>query len=897
LVGGVAGGCELQAKKALIDRRNRSFLTSAVDSVEGEPSYRVHDLMHDMARNSIECPTSQDANQLGGLGLMLPIAHGEFLERYRERAQGHRWDGLPRDGYIHRHLTWHMVQANWLDEIHALMAMSDEQGNNAWFEACDRLGQPAIFVEDVARAWELAEGLYESEPTRAIVLQCRYALITATLNSLAANLPVEMMAEFVKHDFWTVEQAWAYVEQIPYQPVVADAIQSLAPYLTKSLLKAAFWKTESMYQYEQVHVLIELAKNDATYFPMALDAARLLNENHKEDWMIALSNLARINAVCLPEALAATRSLRNERDYDQYYRAIALRQISEIDAIYFPETLTVSRSIKDEFNQASAFVSLCELDDIYFPEALNYVRSIANENEKASLLVRLARVNNIYFAEALNAVRLLQSNNQKTENTRELLLACLAEINPEYFDEALAAARSLISDSGRAMILSRLAKIDKTLFCESLRAAKSQKYRHVRQEVLSCLSKIDSENFHELLDTSRLLQDESARVSLLINLAKTKEAYFDEALNAARYLDKDSERISALIDLVNINSSCFDEALALSRFFQDEDMRAGALTALAKINPAYFTEALASVKMVRDEYYKTELLRNLFEINASDIDKFLNITYSLKNNYNRSQMLMCMHSTDLNCIGEAWTAAQSIQHDNSRVTTLIHLSGIEPVYFSEALDAARALHDDYLRAEALSRLARIDQSYFHEALDAIRALPREYPVKLSSILSSLIHPDINDVDFNSIIDVFILRQEDLDLGRFLADLAIINVYDPLQLMNSSRSVWNEHERADVLINLSKHGTQDFLVRIWEEIQQFTDKTPKAYALGKCLTNFLTTRLLYADWCKCIGILAYRKRSELLEDIAKLYPVISHLGSETAMRGVVDAMNDVCSQWK
>jgi hypothetical protein len=145
-----------------------------VATIAEEPTYRVHDLMHDMARSLIEegILSSESVPPL-------ELAHRQFLERYRERALNHRWDGLPNDGYIHRHLTWHLEQANWGEELHALMSMSDAKGRNAWFEACDRLGQPAIFVDDVARGWKIAERGYEGDRAGSIVLQCRYALITA----------------------------------------------------------------------------------------------------------------------------------------------------------------------------------------------------------------------------------------------------------------------------------------------------------------------------------------------------------------------------------------------------------------------------------------------------------------------------------------------------------------------------------------------------------------------------------------------------------------------------------------------------------------------------------------------------------------------------------------------
>ena len=201
----------IQAKKALIDLRSRSFLTDGVQTFEGVATYRVHDLMHDTARGLIE---------KGELGIEnLEMAHGAFLERYRGRSVDESWYGLVNDGYIHRHLTWHLEMAGQCDEVHELMASGEDQ--NDWFEACDKIGQPGIFVEDVRRGWRLAEELYDRDRGRAIVLQCRYALITGTLNSLADNLPPGMMAEFVKQRFWTIKQAWAYVEQMQDEKAIA----------------------------------------------------------------------------------------------------------------------------------------------------------------------------------------------------------------------------------------------------------------------------------------------------------------------------------------------------------------------------------------------------------------------------------------------------------------------------------------------------------------------------------------------------------------------------------------------------------------------------------------------------------------------------------------------------
>ncbi|OUC12210.1 MAG: hypothetical protein B0A82_23595, partial [Alkalinema sp. CACIAM 70d] len=230
---------EVMAKKGLIDLFRRSFLTSAGESVEGYALYRVHDLMHDTARGLIV------GGCLAGIE-GLEAAHRSFVGRYGQLDAEAYLLGLPKDGYIHRYLTWHLVMAGQEDAVHELMAASDAQGRNAWFEACEEIGEPAIFVQDVQRGWELAETLYEREPERSIVLQGRYAIITATLNMLVDKLPTEMMAAFVKGGFWSVERAWAYVEQMQDEGKIADAIQALATYLTKPLFQVAVEKSRSI---------------------------------------------------------------------------------------------------------------------------------------------------------------------------------------------------------------------------------------------------------------------------------------------------------------------------------------------------------------------------------------------------------------------------------------------------------------------------------------------------------------------------------------------------------------------------------------------------------------------------------------------------------------------------
>jgi len=186
---------ECDAFETLEYLRNKALLLPGVPLIDGTPTYRLHDLFHDLARNLLTDPTTpKRRGDLPGLGLTLVNAHARFLDLYREKTKNGQWHTLPDDGYIHQRLVWHMSKADLLEEIHSLLQEETESGRNGWYEACGRLGQTANFVTDVARAWELAEKMFEEIPTRSIALQCRYALITTSLNSLAKNIPASLMA-------------------------------------------------------------------------------------------------------------------------------------------------------------------------------------------------------------------------------------------------------------------------------------------------------------------------------------------------------------------------------------------------------------------------------------------------------------------------------------------------------------------------------------------------------------------------------------------------------------------------------------------------------------------------------------------------------------------------------
>ncbi|WP_434683587.1 NB-ARC domain-containing protein [Pseudanabaena minima] len=931
----------LQAKKVLIMLRNRSFLTDGVTTITEEQTYRVHDLMHDMARSLIE-EGILSAEPVPPLEL----AHRQFLERYRERASNHRWDGLPNDGYIHRHLTWHLEQANWGDELHALMSMSDAKGRNAWFEACDRLGQPAIFVDDVARGWKIAERGYEGDRAGAIVLQCRYALITATLNSLVENLPIGMMAEFVKHGFWTVEQAWAYVEQMQDEYKIAEAIQVLATYLSKSLLQEALQAAREIKdESSRARVLSELAKVDSAYFEEALQAAREIKAERSRARV--LSELAKIDSAYFEEALQATRKIENEYiranvlseltkidsayfeealqavreikseehrtqvlsklaninsayfDFDmllsaageiksEYSRARVLLLLARIDSAYFEEALQATRKIENEYIRADVLLSLARIDSAYCEEALQTARELESEYSRADVLSELARIDSAYFEEALQVAREI-----KDKDRRQKVLSKLANIDATYFEEALQVAREIDFEYSRASVLSELAKIDSAYFDLLLEAAREIKDEEILANVLLSLAKIDSAYFEEALQAAREIESEYIRVMVLSELAKIDSAYFEEALQATREIESEYIRAEILIELAKIDSASFDLLLEAAREIKDEDSRASVLSELAKIDSAYFEEALQVARKIEIEYSRVRVLSALAKIDSASFDLLLEAARDIKNVDSRAEVLSALAKIDSAYFEEALQAAKEIESEYIRVRVLSELAKIDSAYFDLLLKVARDIKNVDSRAEVLSTLAKIDSAYFEEALQAAREIKdnNSQPRVLSALAK------IDSAFFNATLQAARKIEPEYVRAEALSELAKIDSAFFDLLLEAAREIKYEESQASVLIVMAKQSPQHFLSNIYEAILTIVHNPSRAEAISGYITRLSLATLPYSEWQTHLHILAHRKRSDLMQDLVTLYSAILHLGGTAAVRGVIDTMRQVCSQWK
>lgn len=226
------------AQKSLIYLQNKALLLRGVPLSDGTPTYRMHDLVHDLARNLLTAPQkARRSGELEGLGVTLPEAHGELLERYRsEQKTSGLWHTLPDDGYIHQHLVRHLKKAGQIDEIHNLLAETSTTGANGWFEVQEQAGNTVDFINEIMLAWQSIEHRIDAT---AIGLQFRYALIRATVLNTFLNIPSDLFIELINADIWSIDDVLLLINtstDVYERPQkLLDLIQALPRYQSEIL--------------------------------------------------------------------------------------------------------------------------------------------------------------------------------------------------------------------------------------------------------------------------------------------------------------------------------------------------------------------------------------------------------------------------------------------------------------------------------------------------------------------------------------------------------------------------------------------------------------------------------------------------------------------------------------
>ena len=868
-------------------------------------AYRLHDLMHDLAVQLLTCSAApKKAGDLLGLGITKERAHQQLLDRYRETACQGQWHTLKDDDYIYTYLTWHMLQADKPSLIHQLLQETTEAGRNGWYEACDALGKPAQFASDVNQGWQLATK-QEPDLTKAIPLQVRYAFIRASLNSLADNIPADMVGGLLKVKKWQPAQALAYAQQTQDPWRRAEYLWQLVPYIPQALLP-------------EVRTTLEQI-NDKSYHSFAL--ARLATR-FPELWPNVLNSIANIQdrigthryqspgfsyrafalrkilpelpADYLPQVLSITKQIQNSDD-----RAISLIALAQHLPNLWDEALEITRSIQDEWPRASALSALAQHLPNLWDEALEITRSIQAEWPRASALSELAQhLPERLWDEALEITRSIQD-----EGPRASALSALAQHLPNLWDEALEITRSIQAEWQRARALSALAQHLPNLWDEALEITRSIQDEWQRASTLSALAQhLPERLWDEALEITRSIQDEGPRASALSALAQhlperlwdealeitrsiqaewqraralsalaqhLPERLWDEALEITRSIQAEGQRARALSALAqHLPERLWDEALEITRSIQDEGPRARALSALAQHLPNLWDEALETTRSIQAEWERASALSALAQHLPERLwDEALEITRSIQAEWERARALsaLAQHLPE-RLWDEALEITRSIQAEGQRARALSALAQHLPNLWDEALEITRSIQDEGQRARALSALAQHLPNLWDEALEITRSIQAEW--ERARALSELAQ-HLPERLWDEALEITRSIQDEWPRARALSALAqhLPNLWD--EALEITRSIQDEEQRARALSALAQH-----LPNLWDEALEITRSIQAEWERARALSE-LAQHLPERLWDEALEITRSiqdeEQRASALSELAQHLP--------------------------
>jgi len=909
-------------------------------------------------------------------------AHGDLAERYLtawgslDNGLSGLREGAKRDldeGYGLRWLAAHLEGADRVNDLHRLLRLEwthAEDGApyskpmrswwrrlgwkpsrrirhyNAWHQTHEQAGQVEAYLADVARAWRLAE----QNAHEGLGLQVRYALITASLNSLARNLPPSLLVALIQNGVWSAARGLAYARQVPHPLQQSVALAELGPYLPEPLMKEAIETAQGIQdEFNRARALAALAP----YVP----------ELHRSE--------------ALQEARAAIQAIRNVADRAQLLAMPALSPELLDDAV-LSEVKTAAQQISDPIERAWALAGIAsrlpERERVEaFRLALNATRSIGAPYVETRIRILAGMAPNLpksLWADLWEAVQSIDDPHHRLE----ALAAVAPYLQESVLREALDSAWQIFDSGDRvATVVAIATHLPEPLKQETLQRAlgfAEKPWNFIfdaggrTRALLALIPHIPERNGNQLLRKALTLAPkidiEYQRAKALSEICTwlARRGAPEEALNVVRRIEHDDWRLEALAQLTPyLPASLLGEALAVAWVIGDGDARASARARLACQSPErLLTRALEEVRVMSDVHAQAmvlveladhlpepwkprvlqEAMASAWKLARSDsggvaleklvphlperlLHQALEEAQRIRDAYERATVLAKLASRlPEPLLREALVAAQNRENQQEVVSE----EGQAPRYFysvaealplllprlaelgysPEALVAARKIGDPHGRALTLARLIPyLAPSAKEEILREALAEAWTFSYGWRQTVFSMLAPHMSE----TLLREALARSQAIEdrysreeaLASFLPQLARLGHLD--EALNATQKIKQQHERESVVAQLvSQMIDLGMLEEALKEAQKIDYDAPRRMALSRVVSHLseLSPEILHPLWLKMLHSLAGRTRQDLVSDLGALAPVLTLLATQEAVAEAFHAIEDVACWW-
>ena len=484
--------------------------------------------------------------------------------------------------YELRNLVAHLEAAGLVKQLHRVLELSTARGRNGWHEARLVRSDGDGYTADVGRAWTVASAAVD------VALEVRYSLITTTLNSLAQNVPPELMIAALGADVWSGRRTLAFVDQLQDAEARAASLAKIAPHLDGDLRDEALDRLVSaMTQAAAMGGADGWALPDELPVPVVEDliqrAASIEDIRQRREVTQALelrlavpvseSSDDPLSGVQPEAALAKVRRMKPLDTRLRALEALAPR----LPAPLLAEAVEQARAAGSKRDRASMLAVLAphhpdpvrmELEE----EALELARSIRPDQGRAVALLAVAVHLETEQREAV-IDEILGSLDSSSIDAPELIVALAPHLADRQFDTALAITRKFDEPAVRGDVLVALSKhlprrLERPVLLSRLAAARAEDYAPFRIDAFAALLPLLSPSTRErvgreALDAVRSLDSGSFRATHLATLAAhLPEVVLVDAIEAAQALGDRGPRGLLLLALANSGATRLEPGVA-----------------------------------------------------------------------------------------------------------------------------------------------------------------------------------------------------------------------------------------------------------------------------------------------------------------------------------------------
>ncbi len=827
----------------------------------------------------------------------------------------------PNVAYALRYLASHLALAGRGEDLHSLVAESENQVQIWAEERYLHEESFAGYLEDVQIAWHYVADAKVLGPN-VMGKQLRYSLIESSIRALAENLPAELLIGLVENqiDGWTPQRALSHALLQPNETRKAKILASLAKHLPSNLLNEALREAQRIGNEDAraqgltglaLHLPLEL--RDLT-FDDALAAARVIQDNAAR--ACALRDLAALASADLQtpiwiEAVTAVKSIEDEVACCRILLTFVPYQ--HLDRA--GETLAIATGFKNPEVRARALRELgpgltVEQREQVLSEALVATLAITDEDQRAWALMEITP----FLSPASLETVLSAAKQLRNEDARARILSVVVPRLPiercgQELGNCLSAARRIRNEQDRAWSLLSLCPSlpvpqREHILGESLAAARSIERPGDRAFVLSAISSLDL-------------------------APEQQEQVLSEAAHAVEDLDPEGIRFWVQSEITPVMpSSLIDTALVRVRTLPNtkdfsEAIRRRALAMLAprsslEVQAESLANASTAARGIHDEDARKMLLGELIQYLLSDEDQSReDVEIREPSRALRPNSLMPGIDLEIPCSSglDDWE--------------LDLASGSKTEVLRRRLERVRALGGLYwLQASELRRLApHLSPDFLEEALEIARNLPEtdlsgSPRARTLGELAAHVAPELQDQVFSEALSIV----RGLPLENFFGSPraeALAELADHMQpeqrgqvlieAVNAARGIAVTNgvgsPRVLALTSLAARAPMWLHEQILNEALAVVRDLKKgvmgddiqARVLGEVVSPWVRLARqepmkAYALWVPTLHFIGGKPRPEALASLQVLVPVIMALGGVEAVRELTRAVEDTARWW-